>query len=226
MRSQSRLESREALCVWSIGAGSPLLSSEVASCRPQSQSQSQSHISHLTRQHPILSTTGTAALIDAAILRLRQCQPLSSRASPLVHFLMFSSSPSPSTPAGAGHRVQSTAPTQRRAAQQQHSHAPSRKQQKTIVKLTLGSPYQLPTHILSLNDSLQVLDLLTKSAPLYSSIAALHTGRPDTLTPYVSACHIMWCFAAISLNCDCPFYSPHRLHGVRGASDVGWRGQP
>ena len=51
--------------------------------------------------------------------------------------------------------------------QQQRAAAPSNralKQQKPVVKLTLASPYQLPTAQLSLADSLRVLDLLTTSA--------------------------------------------------------------
>ena len=62
-------------------------------------------------------------------------------------------------------RVQHNAITMRR--QQQRAAAPSSnraaKQQKPVAKLTLASPYQLPSAQLSLADSLRVLDLIATS---------------------------------------------------------------
>ena len=76
-----------------------------------------------------------------------------------------SSSPSP-TPASSSsrpvQRVQAGAQTMRKA--QQHAHTPHSRKPKAVVKLTLGSVYQLPAHVLNLNDSLHVLDLITQSA--------------------------------------------------------------
>lgn len=79
---------------------------------------------------------------------------------------MSSSPPSATARPQSIQRVQHNAVTMRR--QQQRAAAPTSnraaKQQKPVAKLTLASPYQLPSAQLSLADSLRVLDLIATSA--------------------------------------------------------------
>ena len=134
--------------------------------------------------------------------------------------LMSSSSP-PS--GGAVHRVQSTAPTLRRAAHQQHPQASARRQQqKTVAKLTLGSPYQLPSHVLSLNDSLQVLDLIAKSVDCSYSPNLPPTTQSNQAARLTSAFSCVWCCVVTSQSCGFRLFP---LLAVREANDADWLGQ-